>query len=291
MSRTPLWSRLVDDAAVFPPGLAPLPRAVADHLDRRPTAHGPFVGPLLVPATAAAEVAALAAADPRTATEPLEVALVVRPGATDPADTLDPLAPLRAAVDVLRDDEHVVVTGVELGADPGWQAALDLEVPVALEVGRGEARRAALDEVAAAVDDEADVTVKFRTGATPTWPWPDESTVGRVLDDVVLRGLSLKLTGGLHHVVRADHDGEPQHGLLNVVVAVHEALGGAEADELAGILRERSTELLAGAAARIDDPAAERLRETFVSYGCCGVTDPLGELEALGLLPTGGARP
>src|SRR4051794_1560029 len=98
MSRTPfapLFDRLVDDAAVFPPGLAPLDVAVREHLDRREGRYAAHIGPLLVPATAAAELAGLAARDDRAVAEPLAVSLVVRPGA--------PLEPLLDAVDLLRD--------------------------------------------------------------------------------------------------------------------------------------------------------------------------------------------
>ncbi len=61
------------------------------------------------------------------------------------------------------------------------------------------------------------------------WGWPDERVLGGFLDAVVLHGLSFKLTGGLHHAVRGSHGGEPMHGLLNVLLATHEALHGAEA--------------------------------------------------------------
>ena len=42
---------LVDDAAVFPPGSAPLPEAVAAHRDHRTAWYADMVGPLLVPAS------------------------------------------------------------------------------------------------------------------------------------------------------------------------------------------------------------------------------------------------
>jgi hypothetical protein len=284
MSRTPfapLFDRLVDDAAVFPPGLAPLDVAVREHLRRRTGPYAVHLGPLLVPATAAAELAALAAEDDRAAAEPLEVGLVVRPGA--------PLEPLFDAVDLLREDPRVVVTAVEVGwadGDSGWRRALDLEVPVVVEVGLGSDQESGLDDIADAVDHEHDVTAKFRTGATPAWPWPDETALAGFLDAVVLRGLSFKLTGGLHHVVRGDHGGEPMHGLLNVLLATHEALDGAETRELAGELARRDTEVLVTAVSGLHDADARRLRASFTAYGCCGVLDPLTELEALGLVPT-----
>ncbi|NUO36886.1 MAG: hypothetical protein HOQ18_14000 [Dermatophilaceae bacterium] len=284
MSRTPfapLFDRLVDDAAVFPPGLAPLDVAVRQHLERRTGPYAAQLGPLLVPATAAAELAALAAKDDRAVAEPLEVGLVARPGA--------PLEPLFDAVELLRDDPRVVVAGAELGwsdGDSGWRRALELEVPVVVEVGLGSDQESGLDDVADAVDHEHDVTAKFRTGATPAWPWPDETSLAGFLDAVVLRGLSFKLTGGLHHAVRGDHDGEPMHGLLNVLLATHEALDGAETRELAAELGRRDTEVLVTAVSGLHDDDVRRLRRSFTAYGCCGVLDPLTELEALGLVPS-----
>ena len=279
MSRTPfapLFDRLVDDAAVFPPGLAPLDVAVREHLDRREGAYAAHIGPLLVPASAADELTTLAAVDPRTLSTPLEVSLVVRPGS--------PTAPLTEALTMLRDDTRVLVTAAELGWSDDWRQVLAAGVPVVVEVGLGEQQARGLDDIAAAVDEEHDVTVKFRTGATPMWGWPDERVLGGFLDAVVLHGLSFRLTGGLHHAVRGSHGGEPMHGLLNVLLATHEALHGAEAHELAGELGRRDTEVLVTAVASLGTDEAERIRASFTAYGCCGVLDPLTELEALGLI-------
>jgi hypothetical protein len=276
MSRTPLFDRLVDDAAVFPPGLAPLDVAVGEHLDRRSQPYAGHIGTLLVPATEAAEVARLARSDERTAAQPLGVGLVARPGS--------PVQPAVEAVALLRDDDRVVVTGVEVGWSPDWRSVLTLDVPVVVEVGVGADQQAGLDDIADAVDNDADVTAKFRTGATPTWPWPDEHVLGGFLDAVILHGLSFKLTGGLHHAVRGEHAGEQMHGLLNVVIATHEALAGAEAPELAHVLAQTSAELLADRVARLTAVDAARVRASFTAYGCCGVLDPLVELAALGLI-------
>jgi len=285
MSRTPfapLFDRLVDDAAVFPPGLSPLDVAVREHLDRRTGPYAAHIGPLLVPATSAGELADLAVADPRTSELPLEVGLVVRPGA--------PVQPLVDALDALRDHDRVLVTAAELGWSDEWRRVLDADVPVVVEVGLGDDQTRGLDDVAAAVDDERDVAVKFRTGATPTWAWPDEQSLGGFLDAVVLHGLSFKLTGGLHHAVRGSDAGQPVHGVLNVLIATHEALHGAEADELAGALARHDTEVLVTALSSLNAVEAQRVRASFTSYGCCGVLDPLTELEALGLITVTDAK-
>jgi len=289
MSRTPfapLFDHLVDDAAVFPPGLAPLDVAVREHLDRRSGPYAAHIGPLLVPATSAAELAALASRDERAVAQPLQVGLIVRPGS--------PLEPLLDAVDLLRDDPRVLVTAAELGwADgpTGWRRALDLGIPLVVEVGLGSDQESGLDDIAHAVDHEHDVTAKFRTGATPAWPWPDETTLAGFLDAVVLRGLPFKLTGGLHHTVRGDQAGHPTHGLLNVLLATHEALDGAETRELSRELARHDTEVLVTAVSSLGTDDAARIRKSFTAYGCCGVLDPLTELEALGLIPTKETHP
>lgn len=273
---TPLFAGLIDDAAVFPPGLAPLDVAVREHLDRRTSPYAACIGPLLVPAAAAAELKTLAAGDPRTSEEPLRVGLIVRPGS--------PVDPLREAVELLRDDPLVEVTALELGWAPGWQSVLDLDLPVAVEVGVGGAQQEALDDIAAAVDDGADVIAKFRTGETPTWAWPDEAALAGFLDAVVLHGLPFKLTGGLHHAVRGTYEEEPMHGVLNVLLATHEALNGSEAPELAEVLTQDNAEVLVERVTRLTPEEVEQTRASFTAYGCCVVLEPIEELVALGLL-------
>ncbi|HEU5143591.1 MAG TPA: hypothetical protein VFT81_00295 [Dermatophilaceae bacterium] len=273
---TPLFAGLIDDAAVFPPGLAPLDVAVREHLDRRTSPYAAYIGPLLVPATAAGEVKTLADADLRTADEPLRVGLIVRPDS--------PLEPLREAVEHLRDDPRVEVSAVELGWTPGWQSVLGLEVPVVVEVGLAGAQQEALDDIAAAVDDGADVIAKFRTGQTPSWPWPNEADLAGFLDSVVLHGLPFKLTGGLHHAVRGTYRDEPMHGVLNVIVATHEALNGAEAPELAEVLAQDNAEVLVERVTRLTPEEVEQTRASLTAYGCCVVLEPIEELVALGLL-------
>jgi len=279
--QTAVFDHLVDDAAVFPPGLAPTDVAVREHLDLRDGPYAAQLGPLLVPATSAAEVAALAAADPRATGCPLRVGLIVRPGGA--------VEPLVEAVHLLRDAESVEVASVELGWSPEWRRVLDLDVPVVVEVGLGDAQGVALDEIARSVDGEADARAKFRTGQTETWPWPDEQALAGFLDAVVLRGLGFKLTGGLHHVVRSvvhgDHGGEPMHGLLNVLIATHDALEGEEAPALARTLAVTDVEHLVDRVLHLTPEETARARASFTAYGCCSVLDPLTELEALGLLP------
>ncbi|HEX5740299.1 MAG TPA: hypothetical protein VFY17_01955, partial [Pilimelia sp.] len=66
-----LFAGLVDDAAVFPPGSASVPDAVAAHRRHRAAWYADLVGPLLLPASALGAAAALL--DPG---EPLTIGLI-----------------------------------------------------------------------------------------------------------------------------------------------------------------------------------------------------------------------
>ncbi len=273
----PLFSRLIDDAAVFPPGSAPLERAVAEHLARR--RYAGIVGPLLVPATAAADVVTLV----RAAEGRLEVVLVARPGSPD--------GPVRDGVTRLADEATVSVVGVEVGHSPTWRDLLLLEVPVTVEIPR-DRQDAVLDDVQSAASagsaSAGSVQAKFRTGATASWRWPDEGELARFIQGCVDRGLRFKLTGGLHHAVRGGHAGAgavaPQHGLLNVLLAVHAAVGARPEPEVAQLLTQRDAPALARAVGDLGGADVAAVRRHFTAYGCCTVSDPIDELVDLGLL-------
>jgi hypothetical protein len=84
--------------------------------------------------------------------------------------------------------------------------------------------------------------------------------------------------------VRGTYDGEEQHGILNVLVAVRWALNGDDVDELVPLLAERDPAVLVEHVTRMSAADASIVRAFFTAYGCCGVTDPINELAALGLL-------
>jgi len=270
-----LLTGLIDDAAVFPPGNAPLDVAVQRHRAHRSSAYAGCIGPLLVPASAAADLTAMA-------TGPLSVGLIVRPGG-DAGD-------ISLARRMLAGTE-VDVAGAECGWSKGWRESVGDGLPVALEIPRGAGQAAALDDLAVAVADGRPVVGKFRTGATSSWAWPDEAELAGVIRAFLDRGIPFKLTGGLHHATRGSYvvAGVPEenHGVLNVLMAVRHASDGADCTELADILGDRDGENLADAFARVADDVeyAESIRTHFVGFGCCEVTDPITEFVALGLLP------
>ena len=267
---------LIDDAAVFPPGNAPVAAAVAAHRAHRRADHGFVVGPFLAPVSRLGEV--LDVLDAAGTSEPLDLVLVADTGLVEAAEA-------RA---VLLDDDRVELVGLEvaLPADgPLGESArltldtLDFALPAAIEVPRAAGWRDALDVLA---EDGAE-RAKFRTGGPSAAHHPTEEELAELIVAATGRALAFKLTAGLHHAVRrTDPDtGFEEHGVVNVLAATAAALDGHDVASVAGLLARRDADpLLAVLAAA--DPRAVRRRLT--SIGSCSISDPVSDLRALGML-------
>lgn len=273
-----LFARLLDDAAVFPPGLAPLPEALAEHDRLRASPHADLIGPLLVPVTAARELSHLTHARE----QPVRVVLIARPGTPTPQTA--------EAVALLRQSPTVDLAGVEIAYAPDWTTALGWDLPLAVEVGREpHEQHAALSALADAQDEAVSLVAKLRTQSMAERPVPTAAELAAFVLGCVRRDLPFKLTGGLHHAVAhaaplPGGGSEEQHGALNVLLATDSALRGGDQVELEELLAERDGSTLAELAASLDQDAVGAVRAALVSYGCCGVLDPIHDLLDLGLL-------
>ena len=248
--------------------------AVDAHRARRLGPYASAVGPLLVRAQQVAEVVAAARAG-----DDLQIGLVASPEGG--------LVELAYARDVLLDlEDAAALTQVEIALptdiDPAAAAAalldgLAFSAQAYVEVPRVPGWQGALDVLAADGVERA----KFRTGGTTPAAHPSEQELATFVHACVARALAFKLTAGLHHAVRSTTaDGFEQHGVLNVLAAVALAQDGAEPGDLAVVLATRDPEPLLEV---VTDADPKRIRRSFTSFGCCGVTEPLDELAALGL--------
>jgi hypothetical protein len=97
------------------------------------------------------------------------------------------------------------------------------------------------------------------------------------------RDVPFKLTAGLHHAIRHTdpETGFIHHGFLNVMVATHQAVHGAEVADVGATLAGTDPVPLLEATRRLLD---ER-RILWHGYGSCSVAEPVGDLARLGLLP------
>lgn len=178
----------------------------------------------------------------------------------------------------------ILVCGVDAGWAQGWQRLIEAShTRLAIEVPRGSEQRRAIAEIA---DSQTPNTIraKFRTGATETWAWPDEDELAMFIHTTVGHDVSFKLTGGLHHAVRGAYGGAEQHGLLNVLNAVAAAHESGGFDVVRRELACRDAQTVVARTRQLDHSAISAVRGSFASYGCCGVTEPIGELVELGLI-------
>ncbi|MGX6601391.1 hypothetical protein ACWKSP_04505 [Micromonosporaceae bacterium Da 78-11] len=268
----PLLHRLCDDAALFPPGNAPLPDALGAHRAHRLSVYADLVGSFVLPAARLAELATAG---------PLDVSVTLAQGPAALPAALDRLAALP--------DIRLVALEIAPAADQDAAAFLAAlhraaapDVELFVEVPRDGRRPDYLRALAG-----AGLAAKFRTGGTTADAYPDEPELAAALTAVVAAGVPAKATAGLHHAVRntGPVTGFEQHGFLNVLLAVARAQQGADAGVLAAVLADRDGGRLAAELSALDDDQVTRLRAAFRSFGTCSVTDPLTDLVALGLMP------
>lgn len=306
--RMPPWVvRLIDDAAVFPPGLSPVDGAWADHLALRDGRYAECVGPLLIAPSHVDGLARAATVD--TTPVPWDNA----PRVNAPRDQIPPehapivrvvliagstshLRELEPALRTLADLSVVQLGALEIVHTAGWESALTHALPLAVEVSRvTDDRDSALDELAETRGDGHAVIAKLRTQETADAPVPSASELAGFIVACRQRDLPFKLTGGLHHAVATVTVTETpfvrEHGVVNVLLATHAARTGAAPAEIVHLLACTDGHDLAGRLLELSPVQQLDLRAAFTSYGCCGVLDPITELAALGLLPSLAARP
>ncbi|HEX6248279.1 MAG TPA: hypothetical protein VFZ64_10445 [Nocardioidaceae bacterium] len=289
------YSSLVDDAALFPPGNAPLPEAVAAHRAHRRAAWAALVGPFVVSDVALPDLIEQVRAD---GGGPMAVAVVVTggAGAVEPAvrwaaraEELELVAvelALRDEEDLPRNARRVTTVVDQLRA----VGDLDDETPVYVEPPRPGGPTpptswlAALDEVAA-----ADLRLKFRTGGVAAEAFPTPTELATCIDAALDRELRFKCTAGLHHALRhrvSEGFERPvdQHGFLNVLAATRAALDGGAADDVAAVLATTDASQVRDALATAGSEGLVSARRWFTSFGSCSVLEPLEDLVDLGLV-------
>jgi hypothetical protein len=172
-------------------------------------------------------------------------------------------------------------------ASDGHRLAVELEPgAMAADAAAHHARDAALDSVAARRAAGVDVIAKVRTGGEVPQAFPSASTLADVVHSAAARQVPLKFTAGLHHAVRHTDPvtGSHHHGFLNLLVATRRAVGGAELAVVSSALDCDDGARLAADVRGWSDALGSRVRQAFVSFGCCGVEDPVRDLVELGLL-------
>lgn len=270
-----LFAGLIDDAAVFPPGSAPLPEALREHRRHRASWYASLVGPLLAPASSVGALAGLVEPD-----ETLAIGVVGDTG----------VAGLRVAAPGAVRIRQVEVAVAKRGEDPqpGLAELLALlrgwpEVTGYAEIPLTWGLLAALDTLTEARGAGVAVAAKFRTGGLAAELFPTPIELAAVICACRDRALPFKLTAGLHHAIRHvdPETGFTHHGFLNVLVGTAQAAGGAEVAEVAATLAGTDPVPLIEPARRLLDHD----RPLWIGFGSCSVAEPVADLAKLGLLP------
>ncbi|MGI5503710.1 hypothetical protein [Lentzea sp. CA-135723] len=271
----PLLARLVDDAALFPPGNASMPDAVRGHLDGRVGEWSGVMGLFLCPASRLAElITELIKVKPA---KPIALSLVIDTG----------LGGVPKAVSIVESrSELLALRMVEMPApsdvDEVWLERVSEFVPEdvirVVEPRRGGAEW--LDGVRRVIEHGS--WPKLRCGGLSQENFPSVEEVADFLSVVSGGGVAFKATAGLHKAVRyTDEQGFTHHGFLNLLVATARSLSGRDVREA---LASTDAEALTAEAKALSDQAAHAVRGVFASYGSCSLAEPVADLEGLGLL-------
>ncbi|WP_205753994.1 hypothetical protein [Arthrobacter nitrophenolicus] len=266
-----------DDAAVFPPGRAPLEVALRDYIARRQTALAAAVGPLVLPLKDLPEARQLAADFDFTG-GPIEASIVTPAGHLK--DAFVAAASARPLINVV---------SIELKTNPldqNWAgellaaASTTEQCQLYVELTAEQIESGALQLIA-----RTGVRLKYRTGGIEQVLFPTPAQVASVLAAAAEQEVPFKLTAGLHRAMRYTdpETGFTHHGFINISVATALARSGASEATLQSVLQQTNPAVLAELFASV----SPNWRESFNSFGTCSITEPLQTLEEMGILPPG----
>lgn len=267
-----------DDAAVFPPGSAPLEVAVRQHLQRRMTPLTTLTGPLLLPlskVSKAYDLAVTIAGEIHCdlVENPLEIGLIV------------PVGELATAFEISESNfEGIQFTGLELKTSlDSWPRELEALQQANTPLARhAEFNSQQITQGALSALQDSNVDLKVRTGGLEARLFPTTDELAHILAETVRRKIPFKLTAGLHQGLRHTNPetGLTHHGFINIAIATHAATGEAEVDEISRYLAITDPTHLASL---IRDIPTESWRTWFRSFGTCSIDEPLESLEDLGI--------
>jgi hypothetical protein len=285
----PHWlTSLVDDAAIFPPGNAPLDEAVAAHREHKSSEYAELVGNFVVSDVKIADLIDVLD-EAETVVEPVETPLAISLVVTGGAGAIEPavrwagraptvrLAGLECA---LRDEDDLAHNARRICS---MLDSLEEElagVDVFVEPPRaGESPShgwlVAVDELAM-----RELPLKFRTGGATAEAFPSPGELATSIAAALDRELRFKCTAGLYHAVRHTdpETGFAHHGFLNVLAATRACLDGRDTAE---VLTLTEAEVLLDG---LDEDTLDRTRRWFTGFGSCSVLEPHDDLVELGLI-------
>lgn len=287
------FSALIDYAGLFPPAQLSMEASLVEYRD---ACNGPFawmLGRFIVPASQIDELIA-------TSAEPIAVSVIVDAG-SDQRVWLQNVQSAFAKLAHLRANEaRVGVEALEVPLPPlqtnreTYDAAIGQyaaaaqqagmrDVPSYIELPR-DARREALLPGAMYALARHRLGAKMRCGGVTAEATPPPSEIASFIALARDEAVPYKATAGLHHPIRHFNAaaGFTMHGFLNVLVAALRARQGWNAEHLEAIIATEDVSQLQLDASPEEIEAMRR--ESFIAYGSCSFSEPVDDLQKLGLL-------
>ena len=270
-----LLDSLFDDAAIFPPGNAPMDQAVRDHVEHCRSWYADYVGPFVCSDDRLAELEQVLG---ETGLEFFDVTVTVPGGPTT----------LRRGLDRINESGRMRLIAVETpihGVAPAQIRDLTRRhgptIPVYVEVPVTEVTEAVATDLA-----RFGLRAKLRTGGASAAAFPSEKALAAALAAVAVASVAFKCTAGLHGAVRHRDPatGFEHHGFLNIALAVHELRRNGAPEQVEAVLADVDADRIAHLTSELTGTEIAGVRSLFQSFGTCSVDDPLSDLVHMGLV-------
>jgi hypothetical protein len=266
-----LFAELIDDAALFPPGDAPLTEAVPAHLAYDAGAHSGLLGRFLCPVSRLADLKPLLDEDAG-----LRLGLIADTGVDG----------LLAAFADLDGDDRMILEAAEIRHPGERLEELERRLPYGVEAYI-EVAPADMRFLLPTLTGREMLHAKLRTGGLTAEAFPTPLAVAEFLVGCADLEIGLKCTAGLHNAVRHvdPETGFAHHGFVNVLLAAERAGDGAEIEEVQAVLAVTDGADLAERVKALTVEDTARTRDLFHGFGSCSFQEPVDDLAGLGLLP------
>jgi hypothetical protein len=309
-SRRDLLGGLIDYAGLFPPASLDLDAAVAEYREARRGPHRWILGTFVITASRLEALAAELVRTMATGDEPWDISVILD---GDPASSAATAAAFDAEMgaaatvagaEARLPDEVADGRPPEAAADAGLRAVRAatsisttvvpfLEVPVAGAPAAGPTNAVAAIDLLRSATGRA-LGAKIRCGGLTPDLFPAPETVAAFVVACRDHELPFKATAGLHHPLRHyDPDLDVhRHGFLNLLAATAFAEDGADAETLSAVVAETDGASIkvgsAGVSWRDQHSGAATIRSIrpsrFASYGSCSFSEPVDDLQDLGII-------
>jgi hypothetical protein len=285
-----LLRHLIDYAGLFPPAALDMRQAVANYDAYLRSGHSWMLGRLIVPAARLSEFEGALRERPAAVAKPWELSVLI--GAELKADVERVAAFNRAGCAIIESVEAKTTVRADVNRSA---QSFPRSLTVFCEVPLDGRERDCIAAIA-----ECGLRAKIRTGGETADKFPDSAQVVAFMKLCLDAGVSFKATAGLHHPVRSVHrlTYEPDspsalmHGFLNVFLAAAFLRAGMDPPVAAELLEERSADAIRFGSDGIEwrerrlsaDAIASARRDFSISFGSCSFTEPVDDLQSLGLL-------